>query len=191
MKSLMVFSCSLVFLFVLSAQLEGQTAEDACSKGTWANCGMAVKKELDKAPPAQRTVELALLWEKAYDARFNELRRSGKLERSTPDSEKIYEAVKEKLNPIEIAKDKAKEELLKKYLPRLAPLMKWAGGPIGTALQAFFNSSEIATDYDELRLMNNDLQELILKQLSPLLKPDWNAQLRQAVEAAGPQLRMP
>jgi hypothetical protein len=60
---------------------------------------------------------------------------------------------KSKIDPLEIAEDKAIDALAKKYFSRLAPILEWAGSPIAEALKAFFDSSEIATDYDELRLI--------------------------------------
>jgi hypothetical protein len=63
--------------------------------------------------------------------------------------------------------------------------------PLGVALQAFFNSSEIATDYDELRLMNDDLQSRFMEKLGPSLRPNWKNLLNSATQQAAPQLVAP
>lgn len=173
-----------------SLSLRAQSLLDYCTKSTWSNCGVAVRQELDKNPTdLKRIVEIAGLWGTAYSAQYDSLRRRGKLETSTPDAQKIYDAVADKLNPINIAKDKASDALLKRFLPRLAAIMEWAPAPAVEALKAFFDSSEIATDYDELRLMNDDIGRRLARLLEPYMVQDWKDRLKQAVQAAGPQLR--
>lgn len=168
----------------------GGAVEDACGpQGTWSNCGVAVKQELDTNPTdPQRILQLALLWGQSYDAQFDYLRKQGRVDQSTPDSEKIFEAVKDKLDPIQIAKDQLLEDLAKQYVPRLATVLEFASSPLGQALAAFFNSSEIASDYDELRLMDDDLQQRFANLLASTLVADWKDQLKAAVTAAAPGL---
>jgi hypothetical protein len=129
------------------------------------------------------------MWGAAFGARYDYLRRQHHLDTATPDSDKIFEEVNSKLNPIEIAKDKALDAILKRYLSWLATLVEWTEKPIAVALKAFFNSSEIASDYDELKQMNDDLQKRFAAQLASYLKPDWRQRLTNAVNAATPQLR--
>jgi hypothetical protein len=185
-------------VLVLLAMWAGSTAFAASPadiyKGTWANCGIAVKTELQKNPQDPKAVvELGNLWAAAYDKQYEWLRAKGRLQQSTPDADKIFETVKSKLDPIEVAsdklKDKALEALVKRYFSRLAPLVKFAGGPIGEALKAFFNSSEIATDYDELRLMNDDIQQRVALLLQPYLKPNWQSLVDTAARQAAPAIR--
>jgi hypothetical protein len=137
----------------------GQPAENICRQaGNWANCGMAVKQELSAGSiTVERAVDLGVLWGRAYGDRYDWLRKKGRVESSTPDAEKIRKLVLDRLDPRSIAKDRATDAILKKYLPTLAALVQWAKNPITAALYAFFNCSEIASDYDELRLMNEDL----------------------------------
>jgi hypothetical protein len=188
-----LLSLAATLIFVLAQRpLAAQSAEDACHKGTWATCGVIIKRELDKRPSdPKRVVDLVGLWGEAYVTRFNELRKQGRIEKSTPDADKIFEEVNAKLNPIEIAKDKLEERLLKKYLSWLATIMEWADKPIAIVLKAFFNSSEIATDYQELRLMNDSIQKVAVSLLEPHMRSDWKDKLGIAVRAAGPQLRRP
>lgn len=181
-------------VLILSAlPVRADTVDDACTKGTWANCGAAAKQWLDKnaSPTPQQLVRVANLWAEAYGKQFDQLRAAHRIEKSTPDSEKIFEAVKSKLDPIDIAKDKAVDSIVKKLLPKAAVVLKWASTPLGVALQAFFNSSEIATDYDELRLMNEDLQSRFMEKLGPSLKPNWKDLLNSATQQAAPQLVAP
>jgi hypothetical protein len=163
--------------------------ERVCEVGTWSQCGVAVKQALDERPSDPREVlNIALAWGAGYDKQFDRLRRAGRLESSTPDSEKIYEAVKDKLDPKEIAKDRALEALVKKHFARAAPVLEFANGPIAAALFAFFDSSEIASDYDELRHMNVEIQKEVVELLGPALRPDWRPKLQNAVQQAVPQL---
>lgn len=180
-----------VYLLLANSVLSAESATDICANSTWSNCGVAIKKELEKNPiDPKLVIHLAMVWGKVFDTQYDALRKQGRVQSSTPDSEKIFEAVKSKIDPIEVAKDKAIDELLKKYLPGAASVMKFASGPISTALQTFFNSSEIATDYDELRLMNDDLQQRIIALLQSSLDPDWQSKLLNAVHDAVPLLRM-
>jgi hypothetical protein len=168
-----------------------QTPDEACTS-TWSNCGVAVKHALEENPSdAKRIVELAGLWGHAFGARFDALRKQGRVERSTPDSEKIFEALNAKLNPVEIAKDKAKDALVKRYLASAAAILEWASKPVAEALKAFFNASEIASDYDELRIMNDDIQKRIAVLLSPYVVADWRQRLEGAAQEAAPQLKLP
>jgi hypothetical protein len=169
-------------------------ADEVCAKSTWANCGMVVKAELDRQPnDPKRIINLAGLWAASYDKQYDFLRSRGRLERSTPDAEKIFAEVESKVDPIDIVSDQVKDKVLevavKRYFSRLAPLLKFASSPLAAALKVFFESSEIASDYDELRLMNDDLQTRITTQLSPYLKADWKARLNSAVQEAAPSLQ--
>jgi hypothetical protein len=161
-------------------------------KGTWSNCGVAVKQWLDSNanPNVQDLIAVAMQWNAAYDKQYNALRASGRLQKSTPDADKIFEAIKGKLDPREMAKDQAVDALVKKFLPKVAPVLKWASdNPFMVALKAFFTSSEIASDYDELRLMNDDLQGRFMSILTPKLDPDWNDKFKAAVNEAVPSIR--
>jgi hypothetical protein len=145
---------SFAILISIGRDARAASTADIC-KGTWLLCGGAVKAELAKnSQDPKAVVELANLWATAYDKQYEWLRARHRLQQSTPDADKIFEAVKGKLDPVDIAtdkiKDKAVDALVNKYFARLAPLVKFASGPIGEALTAFFNSSETATDYDEL-----------------------------------------
>jgi hypothetical protein len=173
---------------------QAASAEEICGKGTWANCGMAVKAEIDKQPDNPKAIiALASVWAASYDRQYDFLRSRGHLEKSTPDAEKIFAEVESKVDPIDIVSDKVKDKILetavKRYLSRLAPLLKFASSPFAAALKAFFDSSEIASDYDELRLMNDDLQARISAKLAPYLKPDWQVRLNSAAQQAAPALR--
>jgi len=180
------------FLVSASGTVHGQSVDSLCANTTWSNCGVAVKEALQKNPSDPKDIlQIASAWGRAYDARYNELRAKGRVEKATPDADKIFEAVSSKLNPLEIAKDKARDALVKKYLARLAPVVEWAGGSVAEGLKAFLDSSEIATDYDELRLINDDIQSRVATLLQPFVKPDWKETLNQAVREAGPQLRKP
>ena len=99
---------------------------------------------------------LFVVWGKSYNEQYDSLRKKGRLERSTPDSEKFYEAVKSKIDPREIAKDHAEDAVLHWVadMAHVGVVLEWVNLPVVQALKKFFESSEISTDYDELRLAN-------------------------------------
>jgi len=181
---------AIVVTLMVTVVLKAATPEQVCPTSTWMNCGLAMKQALAANPSDPKAIlSLAGVWGTAYDRRFEELRRAGHLEKSTPDAEKIFEKVKSKLDPVDIATDKVTDELAKKYLPRLATLLKWAENPIVKALRVFFDSSEIASDRDELDLMNNDLQTKIATLLAPSLTSDWKQKLLKATSDAAPEIK--
>lgn len=190
---------SFICLFVLSgAAVNGlaATATQVCESSTWSNCGAAVRAELDRNPTDPKTIlTLANAWAVSYDKQYNWLRSKGKLQQSVPDSEKIFDELRSKVDPLDIVTDKVKDKLIetavKRYFSRLAPLVAVASGPIGQGLKAFFTSSDIATDYDELRLMNDDIQSRVGRLLAPYLKTDWKAMLTNAAQQAVPSLKKP
>jgi hypothetical protein len=57
-----------------------------------------------------------------------------------------------------------------------------AGSAWVTALKASLTSSEIASDFDELELMNRLMQKEIIKELTPFMVPDWKVKLNRAVD---------
>lgn len=195
MKSSSLHNCyvvALLFGLLLTPGIaNAMPTLDACTHGTWSNCGVAAKQWLDANPNAsvQELLAVAAQWNMAYDKQYNDLRARGQLQQSTPDADKVFEAVKDKLDPREMAKDQAVDALVKQFLPKVAPVLKWASdNPFIVALKAFFTSSEIASDYDELRLMNDDLQQRFINVLTPSLDPDWNDKLKAAVTDAAPSL---
>ena len=111
-RNFILISAVSILFFGRSACLAQQNVAETCAHGTWAACGVAVKNELDKNPSEpKRIVELAGLWGRSYSVRFDALRKNGKIEKSIPDSDKIFEAVSAKLNPVDIAKDKTVDAL--------------------------------------------------------------------------------
>jgi hypothetical protein len=164
-----------------------------CAHATWATCSGLIKDAIDKDDGSEpkRLLGLAMEWNESCDARYEQLRKVGRAESSVPDSEKVYEAVRDKLNPESIAKDKALDLLFRTWLPRVAEVIEWASGPFVSGLRAFFTSSSIASDYDELRICNVDIQTALNKKLMPYMEPDWKSKLNTAVQQAGQELRTP
>jgi hypothetical protein len=184
-----------IFVATLSRTIAAApTPEKVCRSSTWVNCGTAVQdalKKMPQPPDPKAVLSLALAWGQAYDQQYEALRSKGKLQKSTPDADKIFDEVKSHLDPVEVAKDKAIDALLKKYLPRVAAVLEWAEKPVAVALKAFFDSSEIATDYDELRLMNDSIQKRVGTLLEPFMVSDWKTKFEKAVSEAAPQLKLP
>jgi hypothetical protein len=100
-------------------------------------------------------------------SQFDALRKQGHLKEALPESERIYEAIVSNFNPFEIAKDKVDDALFKRHFPMLAPVVGWANTPIIPTLEAFVDSEDVATDYNELRLLNNAIQRQVNESLIP------------------------
>ena len=171
--------------------LSNQPVEDTCMKGTWSNCGIAIKQALDRKPADPKdVVYLAGLWGKAFDAQYDTLRKTGHLEQATPDDKSLEELLGEKLKDFAI--DKGKEAILKVWLREWPTILKWVLSPEVAAVikvkDAYDHIPEVASDYDELLLMNDVIQQEIGEQLEPFMKPTWQAQLSQAVDQVVPQL---
>jgi hypothetical protein len=169
--------------------ITGQSAINTCKTGTWSNCGIAVKQELDKNPAdPKEVIALAGLWGKAFDAQYHALRQTGHLEQATPDDERVEEILNGILNPIDIATDHAEDAILKQCLGGFGFIVEWSSNPAVGTLKTFFdNSPEVATDYDELLLMDDLIQREVGEQLEPFMKPTWQTQLSQAIDQAAPQ----
>jgi hypothetical protein len=177
-----------IYLFLFSATLASGQA-DLCRDRTWSNCGIAVKQRLDANPTELfQILALAESWGNAFDKEYEVLRKKGRLERAVPDSVKIKERLWEQINPISLAKDAALDAIVKRYFARLAPFIKFATGPIRSVVDAAIIPSDIATDYDELRMMNDDIQRKIAGLLRPHLRPDWELLFQNAAASAAPQL---
>ena len=174
-----------------ASEPSSRQAEDVCSNSTWSNCGVVVKRELENTQDVKRTVDLAFIWSNAFGKEYDTLRKRGRLEKAVPESERIREVLNDNFNPVEIAKDQAREVLLERCCKTVAFIMKWAGAPMIAALQAYFDGQDTATDWDELRNMNDELQGIVLSRMRPYMRPDWQARLTGAVEQSRQQLKLP
>ena len=173
------------------ATARADPVDDACSHGTWANCGNAVKQQLDQNPTdPQQILHLAQLWATSFSAQYDALRQRGQLT-STPDADHITDAIADQLNPLSMAKDAALDAAVKKILPQLSTVLEFAGSPLAQALKEFFNSTAIASDYDELKQMNDGIQDKIFSLLQPKLVNNWKDLLNQAATSAAPSLNAP
>jgi hypothetical protein len=135
------------------------------------------------------------LWSESYEKQLRFLQNAGRIKTAENDWTKIKKAVEDKLtapvNPVDIATDKAKEKikiLLTEQLPRVAAFFELIAPVIGGAV-VFFTESETATDFDELNLMNKDLQGRFFRKLDPYLASDWRARLQQLGRDVGPMLK--
>ncbi|HEX6901328.1 MAG TPA: hypothetical protein VF789_16505 [Thermoanaerobaculia bacterium] len=191
----------LLLLFVFAArpgtaQGSTPTLEAVCTNGSWSDCGVAVKQSIAALPdplPAdkvKRLIEIMSLWSDAYEKQVRFLESAGRLKKSENDWTKITNAVKEKIDPVGIAKEQGIDALLKKYLPKVAAFLEYAS-PVFSALSVFFDSSEIATDFDEINLMNKDLQTRFFNKMEPHLRSDWKTRIQTMSTEVMPQLRRP
>ena len=76
---------------------------------------------------------------------------------------------------------------LKKWPTVLACVLGPEAVFAGKVKDAYDHIPDVATDYDELLLMDNLMQREISLQLTPFMKPTWQTQLSQAAKEAIPQ----
>lgn len=102
------------------------------------SCGIVIKKALDNVHDLDQTVALAAIWSDAFNRAYDDLRKTGRLDRAVPEPERISEVLNENFNPAEIFADHIQEVAVEHYIPRLAPLWKWAKNP-GPSRGAAYN----------------------------------------------------
>ncbi len=70
--------------------------------------------------------------------------------------------------------------------------MKWAS-PTAAGLRAFFTPSKIGSDFDELKVTNDKIQQkigpLLNSTLNGELRSDWKMEVDKAAKSAFPQLK--
>lgn len=174
-----------------TSRAAGASPEKACADSTPMTCGGAVEdalKALGDNP--HRALELGLLWGRVFEKEVDRLKRAGRLKTAQRDADKIQGWFEDQIDPLSYAQDAALEALLKKYLPRMATVLGLLEAPLG-GIAVFFDSSEIATDFDELRFLNAQIQERIAAKISPHLDKAWRGGLEEIGRRAGPALRAP
>jgi hypothetical protein len=181
--------CLLLSVGLLPAVASANSLE-SCHTDAWLACGAAVKEALAKETDPKKVVELSVLWADAFTRRLGQLEAAGLIMRSKSDWELFADAVWDEISPVEIAKEKAKEAILERYLKKFAVLLQRAQ-PIIAGLKAFFTPSQSATDLDELEMLNRQLQGLINERLAPYLKPDLDSLVRESAERAKPAFVTP
>lgn len=187
--SLVLLLTTTVATLALPSPGRAQTADQACAAGTPMTCGGAVLNELKAlGDKPKRAVELGLLWGGVYAKEVARLEKAGLLKKSEKDADKIEAWFKDKVDPISLGSDAVLEQLLKKYLPKMATVLGLLEAPLA-GLGVFFDSSKIATDFDELSALNDQIHDLIAKKLDSHLKPSWRADLEAIAKQAGPALR--
>jgi hypothetical protein len=161
------------------------TIEASACGGSWSNCAVAIKRELDAASDnTDKTIEIALRWDAIYDKQYEALRNAGHLETSTPDSD-VVDAGMEKL--FDLATDHAKDAVIKYVLGRYAFVWEWTNSSMFSVITGLFDATSTSTDFDELQLANSSMQETIGTNLEPLLRPDWKVRLSRLVKQTSPE----
>jgi len=138
----------------------------------------------------KKALQLVSEWNARYEKAYLALKIQG---RSKSAIEKLQEEVLGEVNPLEIAKDKGIEDLVKRYLSKLATLMGFIRSTPVTALAKFLEPSEIATDFDELLKTNELIQKEMWAILRPVLQDNWEVRYRDGLSKvpAGPQIKTP
>ena len=193
-----MLACVLTGWLLSSSATRAQLA-DPCLQNNAYGCAQKVRNELLNHRDYYQThvdqvFELATQWDRTFRAAYFRVKGQP---RSTSDVDLILEQARSKVSPIEWAQDKLIDAAVKKYLPRLAPLIGFLASAPATALTTFLTPSQTASDLDELESVNKDLQDLIFSMTSPALQPDWRmryttlSQQLQVPQSTGPEIRRP
>lgn len=152
----------------------------ACSSDSWVICGYSIKNALEEGPKKpEEIVALAGLWGKSFNNRYDQLRRDGGLETTTIDQTTFSSVLSDRLQGM--AEDAAMDALLNGYLDELPAIIKFALGPARETIEKtksrFDSIPAVASDYDELLMMNDEIQTDIAADLEPFLKQNWQQDL--------------
>jgi hypothetical protein len=164
------------------------SVSEICKNDAWSTCGLVIKQELDKHPANPVDIgTLASLWGTAFGAQFDTLRRNGHLEKSVSEDERIDDLLNDHANPLEIAKDHAEDALLDKCFRKLPMVLFVINSTPVAAISTFFeNLPEAASDYDELLLMDREIEAEVSAELAPLMTPTWKTDFSDFVDRAAP-----
>lgn len=169
----------------LAAFRKQPTLESRCPKESAANCAQATLTALRAAPKSPREVlRIATVWSQRYESRLDTLQRTGQAIKSDPFRTTLPGYIAEELNPLSLAEDAVSDALAKKYFPRFATALHWMPDRLARPLKAFFDATETATEYDELRNDNDSVQQLVESLLDPYFKTGWRKSVTGAMEAA-------
>lgn len=141
-----------------------------------------MQKALKETSDPEEVVRLSLLWSSAYERQLLWLVKHDRVQKGEHDYDKIVDAI----HPANLAASRAQEVVLRRYFKQVARIICSAAAE---GVLVFFDASSIATDYDELELMNQELQRQFIRKLEPYLAHDWKAALREELQRAEPRLR--
>ena len=178
--------------------------ETACEASHAYGCAREVQdallshKEYFQRHPG-KAFDLLMHWDAVFRTRAASLPKDA----ATSDTDKILEKVKEKVDPVEWLRDNIKdqvkdyakeslERLVQRYLCRLSTVSSFviSKAPVADVFFAAFSSSEVASDIDELKQANLDVQRTFLFVMDPLLRRGWEVDYAASVRnvLAGPQI---
>lgn len=168
--------------------------EISCANHTTFDCGklvrdLLIEKRTELLGNPERAYAIATEWDKVFRKAYLGLKNQP---RSESDLEKIKKEVFDAINPIEWSKEKARDAVIRRYLPRLSPVMKFLSSAPVAALTAYLTPSEIASDLDELELANKEVQDALFPILMLNARSDWKSTLTESlghIRPPGPEIR--
>lgn len=169
----------LAMLAVAAANLAGaqQYTPANCSTMTLTECEHLVVGRLRAKPlmsPADAVRLVSTYWDPRFETAYLALTAS---DRAKPtDVEKLKAEAASRLNPIDYLRDKAIEDAVKRYMPRLAPILAAISSAPAEFLFILFWPSPTATPAQELGYANKRVQDELWKILRPYMKTDWESQ---------------
>src|SRR5262245_35125550 len=122
MRDPIAFAIRLITLLtclVLMAASQAQGDAKNCAKTTWQQCALFVKDDLKAAHNANATFNTMTQWNNKFDETYKAMRATRQPVASQTDLDKIQEGIRKKVDPIEWARDKAIEVIVRRYLPRI------------------------------------------------------------------------
>lgn len=199
----LISSCLLVLLCSnLPDEIAFAASPEDCAKPnlTYFDCAQVILRSLNALPADQKdpapVFKLAEIWDARFEKEYHQFLSGKNVKNSQSDYDKLKEEIGSKINPADIVQDEISENLKKKVakwvakrFKQLAPVVYFLESKIATlastAIGAFLTPSEIATDWDERKGTNDQIQEEISKKMAPFFKPDWKVQFKSQV---GPTL---
>lgn len=205
MPDKMIIMLFVLFFFQEAWATSSYASPENCNNPqvSYFECATLIQRALKNAPDPlanpNPVFRLAALWDAKFESEYEVFRRSKQLKSAKSDYELIMEEIEKQIDPREIVKEKIAEKIrtrvsawFVKRFKQMAPVVRFLGSRIVslglTGVGAFLKPSEIATDWDERRHLNDQIQDDIANKLMPLLKPDWRYKFEKQV---GPVLERP
>ncbi len=166
-----------------SVRAGGGTQGAVCAGLTTQDCGHLVSRLLEDGRQYYNThptdaLRIAAEWDRSF-RRFYLAHRDQPL--SEGDLAKIEREVRDRIDPIGLAEDHLLEEGVKRWLPRLAPILAAVASAPVEFLLAYLWPSPAATDLQMLMPVNRRIHGAVAGILDHSLEQDWLTRYHSAL----------
>ena len=163
---------------------------------TWQSCAQFTKTELQLAhnDPARALRLMHNYWGPAFSKAYISLGKPNDQIDAEKIKDEVESAVGEKIGDVSgytQLKDDAINQMLRRYLPRFAPIVATVGGALGHPVvqgaMIYIWGSTTASDAKQLQRTNDDLHQELASILRPHMKINWGTLYFESLEkGAGP-----